>query len=143
MPDIAYQLPRQMVEAALARHPEALVAATLGLWRQLALELIPIIGDEGFKAIYVRSLRMASTQFLGLKQVVAPVSGGDAFEPLRQLLETRDLEQATKASIGFFMIFFDTLTSLIGEGLTTHLLHTAWGQRFSEITETSKTDFLR
>ena len=122
----AGQLPRQMFEAALARQPEAVVTATIGLWRQLAPELSLIIGEGGFKALYARSLRLASVQFSWLKHEGAALSSADPFEPLRQRLETRDLQQATDASIALFIIFFDTLASLIGEGLTTHLLQEGW-----------------
>ena len=131
--DTAGQLPRQMIEAALTRHPEALVAATISLWRQLAPELILIIGEGGFKALYARSMRLASVQFSWLKHEGAALSSADPFEPLRQRLETRDLQQATDASIALFTLFFDTLASLIGEGLTTHLLQDSWSQSPAEI----------
>ena len=118
----AGQLPRQIIEAALARQPEARVAATISLWRQLAPELILIIGEGGFKALYARSMRLACVQFSWLKHEDAALTSADLFEPLRQRLETRDQQLATDASIALFTLFFDTLASLIGEGLTTHLL---------------------
>lgn len=123
----------QISEAALARHPGAVVDATIHLWRKLAPELIPIIGERGFETLYSRSIRLACVQYPWMKQGGEGPPDNNDFPQLRQCLQTQDDAQASQASMALFTIFFDTLASLIGEALTKHLLRSAWGQETSEI----------
>ena len=127
------QLLYQISEAALARHPGAVVDATIHLWRKLAPELIPIIGERGFETLYSRSIRLACAQYPWMKQGGEELPDNNDFSQLRQCLQTQDDAQASQASMALFTIFFDTLASLIGEALTKHLLRSAWGQETSEI----------
>lgn len=120
-------LPRwRLVHEVLATHPEAVVKTTIRLWEQLAPELILIIGKGGFEPIYARSVQQAGKQYSWMTTTV-PLSPGIAhFTGLQDCLEAQDLTQAMQASLLLFTIFLDILASLIGEELTTHLLHVAW-----------------
>lgn len=123
---------RRMVEAALTRHPEAVVQTTIRLWEQLAPELISIIGEGGFKPLYARSIRLACKQHAWLAQHVASAWDKERFTELRTGLQAQDPAQASHASLDLFTIFLDLLASLIGEELTTHLLYSAWSKETSE-----------
>jgi len=112
----------------LSRHPEAVVQTTIRLWEQLAPELILIIGQGGFTPLFARSIRLVSKQHAWLAQYVAKPSDKERFTELRNCLQAQDPAQASQASMDFFAIFLDLLDSLIGEELTTHLLHSAWSK---------------
>ena len=131
---------RQVIEAALARHPEAVVQASIHLWQRLAPELVFIIGEGGFRPLYARSVRLACVQYPWLAPAAAAAPGEARFAPLEALLQAQDLTQALQGSAALFNIFLDLLASLIGEVLTTHLLSAAWCQ---EASETPAKDFPR
>lgn len=114
------------------RHPQQVLETTQHLWGQLAPELISIIGEDGFQLLYVRSVRMACAQYPWLEQAAVIPLGNDFFTPLLSCLRLTDLAQARLASVALFNIFLNLLASLIGEALTTHLLHSAWRRETSD-----------
>jgi len=122
-----------MIEAALANQPAAGVCLTILLWEQLAPELILIIGEGGFKPLYNRSIRLAGVQYPLLVRKNAAGSGSQIFAGLQASLHRQDPMQVMLASAALFDIFLNLLASLIGEELTTHLLHSAWSNKISEI----------
>ena len=124
---------RQIIEAALARHPGPVADTALHLWRKLAPELITIIGELGFDALYARSIRLARLRHPWIRQDASTLSGDDVFAPLQQSLQAQDQAQAGLASLALFTHFFDALASLIGEALTKHLLRSAWGQETPDL----------
>ena len=130
----------QMIEAALTRHPEAVVQTTIRLWEQLAPELILIIGQGGFTPLFARSVRQVCKQHACLAQYVAKPLDKERFTELRNCLQAQDPAQASQTSLDLFAIFLDLLDSLIGEELTTHLLHSAWSK---ETFETPAKDFFK
>ena len=123
---------RQFIKDALQRQPDAVVQTTIHLWELLAPELISIIGDGGFATLYARSLRLTCKQHAWLTQQGPKPSGKERFTELRNGLKIQSSAQASKASLDLFTIFLDLLASLIGEELTTHLLHSAWSKETSE-----------
>ena len=124
---------RRLLESALMRHPEAVVPTTIRLWRQLAPELISIIGEGGFRPLYARSVRLVCVQFPWMVQAAAQPLDIEGFAQLQALLQAQDLAQAGQASTALFTIFLDILASLIGEELTTHLLRSAWNPKTSKL----------
>ena len=124
---------QQLLEAALARFPDGAVPAIIRLWEQLAPELISIIGEGGFKPLYARSIRLAGKQHAWLLPCAAKPAVGERFTELAACLQTQDVLNAQQAGLDLFSIFLDVLASLIGEELTTHLLHSAWSNKISEI----------
>lgn len=123
---------RQLIASALAQHPETVAQTTVLLWRKLAPELISIIGEGGFKPLYARSIRLASRQYPWMAHDVKKPAGQESFAELQACLQGQDGAQARLASLALFTIFLDVLASLIGEELTTHLLHSAWSKETSE-----------
>lgn len=117
---------RQIIEAALARHPGPVADASLQLWRKLAPDLISIIGELGFDTLFARSVRLAQLEHAWIRQAGDALHGNDLFAQLQQSLQAQDAAQSSQASLLLFAIFFDLLTSLIGESLTNHLVRSAW-----------------
>ena len=124
---------QELLEAALAGNPDAVVPTTIRRWEQLAPNLILIIGEGGFKPLYARSIRLASKQHEWLLPSAEKSAVGGRFAELAACLQTQDIAGAQQASLDLFTIFLDVLASLIGDELTTHLLHSAWGNKISEI----------
>ena len=124
---------QQLLEAALARFSDAVVPNTICLWEQLAPELISIIGEGGFKPLYARSIRLASKHHAWLLPCAAKPAVGERLTELAVCMQRQDIVDARQASLDLFTIFLDVLASLIGEELTTHLLHSAWSNKISEI----------
>ena len=131
---------QELLESALAGLPDAVVPNTIGLWERLAPELISIMGEGGFKPLYARSIRLASKQHEWLLPCAAKPVTGVRFTELAACLQAQDSVDARQASLDLFTIFLDVLASLIGEGLTTHLLRSAWSNKISE---TPAKDFSR
>ena len=123
---------QQLLESALAGLPDAVVPNTIRLWEQLAPELISIMGEGGFKPLYARSIRLASKQHAWLLPCTTKPITGVRFTDLAACLQAQDIVDAQQASLDLFTIFLDVLASLIGEELTTHLLHSAWSNKISE-----------
>ena len=128
---------RQIIETALTRHPGSMADATLHLWRKLAPDLISIIGELGFVALYSRSISLAQVQHPWIMREGAALTSKELFAKLQQCLQAKDAMQAAQASLLLFTIFLDTLALLIGEALTEHLLFSAWSRQPSDIQGTN------
>ena len=124
---------RELIAAALAERPEAVVLVSIALWNSFAPELIAIIGAGGFKSLYTRSVKVASGRFPWLLAELAMPGYTDEFFELRSCLSGQPLAEAALASEELFNKFFDLLASLIGESLTNQILSSAWSPRASEI----------
>jgi len=111
----------QMIRRIVMHRHDSTATDTILLWERLACELTAIIGHAGFDTLYVRAAHLARGQHPGL-----PVAAGPNFDLLRNyLLQTPVL--AMEVNISLLTILIDTLTRLIGEPLTTTILHSAWG----------------
>lgn len=122
----------QLIEAALTTQPETVADATLYLWEQLAPQLVSIIGEGGFKPLYARSLRLAAKQHPWMAPDLAKSAIQERFTDLQACLSQQDAAEARLGSLALFNIFLGVLASLIGEKLTTYLLHSAWRKDTSE-----------
>lgn len=122
----------QLIESALINHPEPVANATLHLWEQLAPPLILIIGEGGFNPLYMRSLRMVSRQHPWMASEPTKSALQERFTDLQTRLQGQDATQARLGSLALFTIFLDVLDSLIGEELTSYLLHSAWRKKSSD-----------
>jgi hypothetical protein len=113
----------QMIERSVMRSPDTLKADTIALWERLAIELGAIIGQNGFDALYARSVHLVRARHPWLEE------GADArFDKLRASLAQREPASVGAASIDLLITFTDTLSQLIGVSLTTAILRSAWGQ---------------
>ena len=122
------------------QHPQAVVQNTIRLWKQLAPELISIIGEDSFNPLYAKSVRLACMQHSWLAQEATTFAGSnERFAALEERLQAQNIMRAGLASMALFNIFLNELASLIGEGLTTHLLRLTSSQQTSAILPEHKT----
>lgn len=118
---------RQVIACLLGRPSLRMVDVCVDLWERLAAGLVTIIGNEGFYALYDRSLHLAGEAFPWLSAGDTPAGAAARFVCLRANLQGRDHDEASMASVLLLTTFLRVLVSLIGHPLTTNLLRAAWG----------------
>lgn len=117
----------QLIQRAMARSSGDMANVAVNLWQPLTSQLISIVGEGGFNALYARSLHLVSRQYPWLSSGTPADSGNPEFKALKSSLEKQDAADAFQASLAFLTLFTDALSSLIGESLTTRILTSAWG----------------
>lgn len=125
--DTSDSLRHQLITSLIAQHTETVSDAAVVLWEQMATQIIAIVGEGGFNALYARSVFLAQTTFPWLAACVLSPQPDDRFAELKTGLETQAPPQASAANNLLLITFTDILASLIGEQLTTNILHSAWG----------------
>ena len=118
------------IQRLVVPQPDVSVAdVSIGLWVELAAELVLLIGDGGFVPLYIRSVQLSAASFPWLRPIseVAPLASGDSrFSALKRGLEGQDDGEASQASAVLLNTFIDMLARLIGETLTIGILRSAW-----------------
>lgn len=117
----------RLIKELVLAEPGAEVRTTIVLWTRLAAELIQIIGESGFDALFARSLHQAGALHTLLSSKHPAPANPVRFADLQARLESGTAEQAGVASILLLSTFLHTLHLLIGALLTTSILRSAWG----------------
>lgn len=95
-------------------------------WRSIDAVLSPIIGQQGFAALYRRCIHLRREADPGLAAAHEGVVGPDHFAALHVALSQRTGAQAELAQRELLQALHDLLVTLIGEPLTTRLLRPVW-----------------
>ena len=94
-------------------------------WRRLAVQLGPLVGDNGFCALFGRACRLVSPEFRWLS-TMPPCKSCDAqVGALDTLLASVAPEQAEAAHAALLKTFTELLAALIGQALATRLVDAA------------------
>lgn len=94
-------------------------------WRRLAVQLGPLVGDNGFCALFGRACRLASPEFRWLG-AMPPCKSCDAqVGALDTMLASVAPEQAEAAHAVLLKTFTELLAALIGQALATRLVDAA------------------
>lgn len=121
-------LPRhQLIKSLMAQPTEKVADAAIKVWEQMATQIISIVGEDGFNALYARSLFLAQSTFPWLATGPVAPQSDNRFAGLKTSLEAQNSAQASEATTLLLITFTDILSSLMGETLTTHILRLAWG----------------
>jgi hypothetical protein len=123
---------QRFIETAMAKSAGSGADVAIQLWQPLALQLIAIIGESGFNHLYARSLHLSQAAFPWLPRGDASPSADYRFTDLKVSLEGQSPSEANRASQMLLLTFTNILASLIGEGLTTGILNSAWGDDASD-----------
>jgi hypothetical protein len=118
----------------MARHADKAADAAIDFWGKLATEIISIVGEEGFRSLYARSLFLAQSNFSWLASALLSPQADLRFAELKMRLAEQTPAQASAANRLLLITFTDILASLIGEQLTTSILRSAWGDDASDKT---------
>jgi hypothetical protein len=122
---------REAIRKALAlRHGQdadagAIAAATLGLWREVAACLTPMIGARGVDALLRRALQLTIQALPGLG--LTAEEGGGPLASFTARLEACEPAAAAEASAALLATCADLLAAMIGPSLTGRLLEPVWG----------------
>lgn len=79
-------LRHQIIEHQIAPHTEKFAEDAITQWEQLAAQIISIVGEGGFNALYARSVFLAQSSFPCLAARVSPARTNDRFAELRMSL---------------------------------------------------------
>ena len=118
------------LERLIQRRAQAVSEASSALWQALSTGLVQIIGQEGFNALYDRSLHEASSTCAWLRPELGLATGLSRLEHLQATLASRHADEARLATVLQLASFTALLSSLIGPHLTDHILRAAWGDDF-------------
>jgi len=111
-PDLACDSAEQVAEAAVST------------WRDINGVLSPVIGPQGFSALYKRALYIVCADYPWLISVYEGTRSPTDFLVLRTILLQQTIQGAIAASSALLQTFYDILGSLIGARLAEQLLST-------------------
>ena len=117
----------QIIEGIMAPQTENVAELAANQWEQLASQIISIVGEGGFNALYARSVFLAQPTFPWLAAGSSSPQSDNRFAELKINLEGQTPAQAIAANRLLLITFTDILASLIGEPLTTRVVRSAWG----------------
>lgn len=118
----------QEIKSLIPQDAELVVDAAIYHWELMANQIISIVGEGGFNALYIRCAYITRTTFPWLAANLSSPQVEGRFASLRTSLEGQTPEQAGAANALLLITFSDILTSLIGEELTTRILRSAWAK---------------
>jgi len=83
-------LPRhQLIRTLTARHPEKVADAAIGLWEQMATQIISIVGEGGFNSLYARSVFLTQSTFPWLAAGAFSPQTDHRFAALKRVLQDK------------------------------------------------------
>jgi hypothetical protein len=91
-------------------------------WQPLRAHLSPLIGENGFSALFGRAVSLAAPQYGCLALDPAPKASEQFFAALEQNLSKADPATARAAETALMDAFTRQLNALIGSALTERLL---------------------
>jgi len=94
-------------------------------WRRLSRHLSPLIGESGFCALYGRASRLVQPEHTWLAAPAASKSIDGLVQALGDTYATVGTATAHAANAALLNTFTQLLSDLIGDALTTRLLHAA------------------
>ncbi len=116
----------QLIQRQLTMIPSGKQQRAIELWQKFSDQLMSLIGEKGFLVLYARSLHILRPTFPMLPSFDAEISANTWLADLKTALTEQDLAQPNAANHQLLITFTDILASLIGEDLTTEILHSSW-----------------
>ena len=114
-------------QAGLDANSGAVAAAAVQAWIRAASQLTPLVGLEGMRALYARSMDLARRIHPWLPPADIATSHAKSLAELRQSLEGREAAEATEAIATVLTNLIELLATMIGKALTNRLFDAAWG----------------
>jgi hypothetical protein len=120
---------RHLILRKLAHQPQADGRVVAGVaahtWDQIVSEVALLIGDEGVRALYRRSLHLTKAALPRFAELNNEQSQG-SFDELLARFEVLNAADVSNFSSTLLITFTELLATLIGERLTTRLTQSAW-----------------
>jgi hypothetical protein len=127
-------LRHQLIASLTTQHTDAGADGAIRLWDLMATQIISIVGEGGFNALYARSVFLTQSSHPWLAADAPSPATGSRFADLKTSLQAQAPAQADAANMQLMITFTDILASLIGEPLTARILRTAWGHEAQDRT---------
>ena len=121
-------LRHNIIKNRIAVHPETVVDNAIGLWEQMATEIISLVGEIGFNSLYARTIYLTQSTFPWIAANSESLTIDQPLIVLRMNFDRETPEHVTETNTLMLITFTDILASLIGEQLTTTILSSAWGK---------------
>ena len=96
------------------------------LWVKMSVEIVTIIGLDGFNALYKRSIILAEATSPWQESDTKEIQNYDIITLLKQSSGTQTPTQIRSIHCLLLTTFTDILSSLIGDQLTSRILDVAW-----------------
>jgi hypothetical protein len=119
-------LRHQIIENIILQPADNVADAAIHRWELIAAQVISIVGEGGFNALYTRSTFLAHSTFPWLPANPLSTQTDARFADLKKSMEGQTPAQVIAANSLLLITFTDTLASLIGEDLTARIVHTVW-----------------
>ena len=103
-----------------SRDAAAEALSAIARWTSARARLAPIIGEDGFRILFARSLHLARAKYPWLSR--DPLAGDAPFTGLQASLASRPSEQAKEGGRELMNRFTELLNALIGEELAGRLI---------------------
>ena len=113
-----------MAPIAADSSPEPATEA-IRVWHTLFRKFSPLLGSLSTELLFARTLAMHASDYPWLPRV-APAVARSAFEEFERSLDARGTEEIVAANRALMASYTTGLVDLIGAGLTTRLLETAF-----------------
>jgi len=131
-------LRHRLIKTLSAKNNEKTADATTILWEQMATKIISIVGEKGFKSLYIRSIilnasKLNASKFSWFTAYNPKSEINNQFTELKLCFEKQTSSQIIEVNTLLLITLTDILASLIGEPLTTNILCMAWGDAASDI----------
>jgi hypothetical protein len=122
----------QLINNMAPKNDEKATDVAIILWQQMATKIISLVGESGFKSLYVRSILLNASKFSCLTNYDPKSENIYQFTELKLCYEKQTCTQAIEVNDQLLLTLTDILATLIGEPLTTNLLCMAWGDVASD-----------
>lgn len=110
-------------------HAALVARRSLQLWRSIHQQLAPIVGDNGFMALFCRCVDLSGARFPWLSNALARDAPAHSFDVLGVQLAGRAALEGLAASRCLFSMFYELLLLLVGESLAAGVMDAAWRDR--------------
>jgi hypothetical protein len=115
--------PRNDEDPAFA-HPGE-VRPMMAPWRRMSEQLVPLIGELGFCALFGRAARLLAARYVWIDADASSKSAVALLAALEQAMGAVDPAEARIANAELLASFTRQLSAMVGEALTARLLATA------------------
>jgi hypothetical protein len=120
---------------------EALVAASGRLLDRLSARLAEVIGPAGVEAIFLRAVKLRTSEFPFLDpRIVAREHGESLADPLRACLRQQTPEVIQAVSVILFATFAGLFSIVVGDRLAWTMLQQIWPDTLLPDTELQETE---
>jgi len=102
------------------------VATAKRLHEKLARYVAPVVGEAGFEALFVRSVKITKSTFVCLQELRTTGPAQEALHQFFEHLEKQDPAAVASITEALMATLVTMLCTFIGEGLTWQLLRNAW-----------------